>query len=302
MTAQSIAKLDVEPAEVIKTRSHWQRALLRLRKDYLTLLALGVMFLLTLSVIFANPISRYILNTNPVGEDLSQIFQGPSSTNLLGTDHKGRDVVSRLLFGGQVSLGVAFTAAVLSLVIGVSLGLVTGYYGGLMDDFFNWFITTLNSIPSLFLLLIIASVFTTGPLTLALVLGFLGWTGTMRLVRGQTLALREREFVVAARAMGASDIRLMSQHILPNLMSLVIVSLALDIGGLILTESALSFLGFGITPPDPSWGNMLTNAVQDFTQSPLLVIAPGALITITVLCLFVIGDGVRDALDPTINP
>jgi len=302
MAAQGIAKLETQSAEVIQTRSHWQRAFMRLRKDYLTLLALAVMFALTLSVILADPISRYILNTDPIGENLSKIFQQPSSTNLLGTDHKGRDVISRLMFGGQVSLGVAFTAAILSLVIGVSMGLITGYYGGLVDDFFNWFITTLNSIPSLFLLLIIASVFTTGPLTLALVLGFLGWTGTLRLVRGQTLTLREREFVIAAKAMGASDARLMSQHILPNLMSLVIVSLALDIGGLILTESALSFLGFGISPPDPSWGNMLTNAVQDFTQAPLLVIAPGMLITITVLCLFVIGDGVRDALDPTINP
>lgn len=135
-----------------------------------------------------------------------------------------------------------------------------------------------------------------------LVLGLIGWTGIMRLVRGQTLALREREFVIAAKAMGASDWRLMFQHIFPNLISIVIIALAIDIGGLILTESALSFLGFGISPPDPSWGNMLNNAQEYFTTAPIMVLAPGALITITVLCLYVIGDGVRDALDPTINP
>jgi peptide/nickel transport system permease protein len=305
MTAQTqsrVAKLDTKSEEIIKSRSHWQRALARLRKDRLTLLAMAIIAFLTISTILAEPISRYILHQDPVAENLSNILAKPSADHVLGTDHKGRDVFSRLLFGGQISLQVGFFAALISIVIAVTLGMITGYYGGIVDDFFNWFVTTLTSIPSLFLLLIIASVLQGGPTTMILVLGLIGWTGIMRLVRGQTLALREREFVIAAKAMGASDWRLMFQHIFPNLVSLVIIALAIDIGGLILTESALSFLGFGISPPDPSWGNMLNNAQEYFTSAPLMVLAPGALITITVLCLYVIGDGVRDALDPTINP
>jgi peptide/nickel transport system permease protein len=272
-TQNRVAKLNTKNDEVIKSRSHWQRALARLRKDHLTLFALAVITVLALSTILADPISRYILQESPVAENLSNILSKPSADHLMGTDHKGRDIFSRLLFGGQISLQVGFFAALISIVIGVTLGMVTGYYGGLVDDFFNWFVTTLTSIPSLFLLLIIASVLQGGPTTMILVLGFIGWTGIMRLVRGQTLALREREFVIAAKAMGASDARLMAQHIFPNLISIVIIALAIDIGGLILTESALSFLGFGISPPDPSWGNMLFGAQEYVSNSPLMVMA-----------------------------
>lgn len=317
MSSAQITRLDITEEEVVKSRTHMQRAARRLSKDYLTLLALAVISLLTLSVIFAAPISKNILHADPVDEDLQNIFAKPSAEHLLGTDSKGRDHLSRLLYGGQISLSIGFFAAIISLTIGLTFGLAAGYYGGVFDDFMNWFITTLTSIPGLYLLLIISGVVASivqdraqdmspglaellrGPFTLIMVLGVLGWTGTMRLVRGETLALREREFVIAARAMGASSVRIMFQHILPNLISIVIITLAIDIGALILTESALSFLGFGINPPTPSWGNMLTNAQDTITQGPLLVIMPGLLITITVLCMYVIGDGIRDALDPT---
>jgi peptide/nickel transport system permease protein len=316
MTA-NVAHLDMGEAEKIKSRTHMQRAIRRLRKDYLTLAALFVMAVLTLLVMFAQPISQQILRYDPVSENLENIFAKPSAEHLLGTDNKGRDHLTRLLYGGQISLSIAFFAAMISLTIGVSLGLVAGYFGGVLDDFLTWLITTLTSIPGLYLLLIINGVVAAivqdraqdmpswlaellrGPFTLIIVLGVLGWTGTMRLVRGETLALREREFVVAARAMGASSSRIMFQHIFPNLISIVVITLAIDIGALILTESALSFLGFGINPPTPSWGNMLTKAQDAITQGPILVIMPGLLITTTVLCLYVIGDGVRDALDPT---
>jgi peptide/nickel transport system permease protein len=138
-----------------------------------------------------------------------------------------------------------------------------------------------------------------GPLALVLILGLLGWTGTTRLVRGQTLSIREQEYVISARAIGASPLRIMFVHILPNLFSIVVITLAIDIGVLILIESALSFLGFGVKPPIPSWGNMLTNAQTFFTKGVHLVIIPGVMIVTTVLCLYVIGDGVRDAFDPT---
>ncbi|MEL6272224.1 MAG: ABC transporter permease, partial [Chloroflexota bacterium] len=155
----------------------------------------------------------------------------------------------------------------------------------------------------IFLLIIVAALFRPGALTFALVLGFLGWTGTTRLVRGETLGLREREFVIGARSMGASDWYIMNRHIVPNLISIVVITLALDIGSLMLTEAALSFLGLGVQPPVPTWGNMLSNSREFFRVDGgwHLAIFPGLLITISVLCLYVIGDGVRDAFDPMID-
>lgn len=302
-TNAKVAQLqeDAKQFKLVKSKSHWQRAFDQLRRDYLTLIALGVVLTLAVLAILAPQISEYVTGYRFDEENLSRIFAAPSYDHPLGTDEQGRDHLTRLIWGGQVSLGIAFFAAILSLTIGVVFGLMTGYYGGVVDDFMIWFITTLNSIPGLFLLLIVSSVLGPDPINLILVLGLLGWTGTMRLVRGETLALREREFIVAARAMGASDARIMAIHIFPNIISIVIITLAIDIGVLILAESGLSFLGFGIPAYIPSWGNMLTNAQAYFSRAPHLVIMPGLLITITVLCLYVIGDGLRDAFDPTVN-
>lgn len=274
-------------------------ALRRLRRDKLTLLAIAVLLTLTLLSICA-PVISSALGVSFSETNVQQKFL-PFGTpgHILGTDDLGRDHLARLLYAGQVSLSIGFVAALLSIFIGVSLGIVTGFYGGIVDDLVNWVIATLSSIPSLFLLLIISAVLSPGPATLVIVLGFLGWTTTTRLVRGETLSLREREFIVSARAIGASPIRIMFSHILPNLFSVIVVTLAIDIGTLILVEAALSFLGLGVKPPTPTWGNMLTNAQTFFTQGPHLVIMPGLLIFITVLCLYIIGDGIRDAFDPT---
>lgn len=301
INSKAVASLSSTDLTSFKRRPHLQRALYHLRHDYLTLLAMSVVGLLAFISLMAPIFGDQMLGRGYERQNLQRTFERPNADYWLGTDELGRDHLVRLMYGGQVSLGIAFTAAMLSLAIGVSLGLITGFYGGIVDDFFIWFITTLNSIPSLFLLLIVASILKPGPLGLILVLGLLGWTGTMRLVRGETLALREREFIIAARAMGASNWRIMFQHILPNLISIVIITLAIDIGGLILAESALSFLGFGIPPYIPSWGNMLTNSQSYFRNAPHLVFMPGILISITVLCLYVIGDGIRDALDPTVG-
>jgi peptide/nickel transport system permease protein len=274
-------------------------ALRRLRRDTLTLIAIAVLIVLTLLAVFAPFISNAlgVSYTNTNVSDSFLPFGAPG--HILGTDDLGRDHLARLLYAGQVSLGIGFVAALLSLGIGVSLGVITGYYGGFVDDVTNWIIATLSSIPSLFLLLIISAVLSPGPLTLVLVLGLLGWTGTTRLVRGETLSLREREFIVGARAIGASPWRVMFVHIMPNLFSVIVVTLAIDIGSLILVEAALSFLGLGVKPPIPTWGNMLTNAQTFFTHGPHLVLMPGLLIFVTVLCLYIIGDGIRDAFDPT---
>lgn len=297
-TADNVAQLEGAGEEVLRRRNHWQRAFARLQKDYLTLAGTLVLVLLVLFS-YGAPLWTTVLNVDPIEENLRNTFAPPDGDNLLGTDDKGRDHLARLMFGGQISLRVAFFAAVLSIFIGITLGMVTGYYGGIVDDFLIWFITTLNSIPSLFLLLVISAIFRPTPTTFILLLGLLGWTGTMRLVRGETLSIREREYVIAARAMGASDIRIMFNHIFPNLISIVIITLALDIGALILTESALSYLGFGVQPPTPTWGNMLSDSQLFLARAPHLVIAPGLLIAVTVLCLYIIGDGLRDAFDPT---
>lgn len=296
-TVKDVAILEVGD-EDFRRLTHMQRAVRRLRKDYLTLAALSVIVFLVLMAVTA-PITTQFLDIDPFSENLQKTYAGPDAENWLGTDDKGRDHLARLIYGAQISLSVAFIAAFLSLTIGLAFGILTGYYGGIVDDIMIWFITTLNSVPQLFLLLMVTSLFRPGPIEFILILSLLGWTGTMRLVRGETLGLREREYVIAARAMGASDIRIMFQHIMPNLLSIVVVALAIRIGGLILTESALSYLGFGINPPVATWGNMLAESQVFWRRSPLLVLGPGLLISVTVLCLYIIGDGLRDALDPT---
>jgi peptide/nickel transport system permease protein len=290
------------PEDELYSRSLTQLAFRRIKRDYLTLVAISVILLFSTLAILAPVISK-VLGVNYYSVEVSENFQKPGAPGpILGTDDLGRDHLSRLLYGGRVSLGIAASAALLSLVIGVALGLLAGYYQGgrfrIIDDLLTWFITTLNSVPFLFLLLIISAVLTRSVLSLILILGILGWTGTMRLVRGETLSQREREYIVSARAIGASDIRIMSTHILPNIFSIIIVNLALDIGVLILIESGLSFLNLGVVPPTPSWGNMLSNSQTFFTKGVHLVIAPGVLIVITVLCFYLIGDGLRDAFDP----
>jgi peptide/nickel transport system permease protein len=298
-----------EQHQQLRSRSLFQKALYRIRHDTLTLTALTVMSLLALVSVLAPFIAENILNVQVNRVENYNTFAPIGSTfegtlHILGTDELGRDHLARLLYGGRVSLGIGFAAAAVTFTIGVSLGLITGFFGGWLDDLVIWFITTLNSIPQLFLLLIISALLNPTPLSLILVLAFLSWTGTTRLVRGETFSLREREFIVAARAIGASSPRIMFLHILPNVFSVTIINLFGLIGGLILTESALSFLSFGIpSSTAPSWGNMLSQGL-DIIKSPTarhLVILPGLMISITVLCLYIIGDGLRDAFDPRIS-
>jgi peptide/nickel transport system permease protein len=219
----------------------------------------------------------------------------------LGSDQLGRSQIVRLLYAGRVSLFIGTFGAAVSLVVGVAIGISAGYFRGWWDDIVVWIITTLGSIPTLFLLIIVGALFRLPPPTLAVFLGLLGWLGIANLSRGQTFALREREFVVSARAIGARPGRVMFRHIFPNLLPLMIILAMTDIGNLILTESALSYLGFGIQPPTPSWGNMLTGASLFISKGPWLVYPPGAIIFLTVLCLYLIGDGLRDALDPRLR-
>ncbi len=315
-------------------QSYWGMALENLRHDKLTLLALGFVLVLALLAGLAPLISRGVgvgPNDTNLDNALAPPYLGPflawhagldvktaprllrlsgGIPHWLGTDQLGRDQLVRLLYGGQVSLMIAFVAGLLTLLLGVSLGVLAGYFGGRVDDIFNWSVNTLSSIPDLYLLILVAAIFKPSPTTLILFLGLLGWFGTARLIRGNVFKVRELDYVLATRALGASNLRIMLQHILPNSIPIIIVNMAIDIGDLILVESVLSFLGLGVQPPTATWGSMLDRAENLlFLRDPLtgapvalhLVIAPGLLITLTVLALYLIGDGLRDALDPTMK-
>jgi peptide/nickel transport system permease protein len=303
VTAPAIPSADAVPSRKVAA-GLWENAWYRLRRDRLTMAAFAVLLTLVILAAAAPVITQLVFDTSFESQDLLATYSVPTfdpPKYMFGSDEVGRSVVVRLLYGGQVSLFIGFVAAFVTLTIGVGLGLIAGYVRGPVDDVITWFITTLNSIPIIFLLLIISSLYTPGPLTLIVVIGALFWTGITNFVRGQTFALREREFITAARTVGATASRIMLRHILPNVLPLIFVLMAIDIGTIILVESALSYLGLGVMPPTPSWGNMLTNAQSYFFRAPWLVVPPGAMVFLTVLCLYLIGDGLRDALDPRLK-
>jgi peptide/nickel transport system permease protein len=292
------------PADARVSRSLWSNAWYKLRRDRLTIGAVAVLLLLALIAILAPVLADNVFHYKFEQQDLFHTYEKPSfnpPAYLLGTDEVGRSQVVRLLFGGQVSLFVGFVAAFVNFAVGVPVGLAAGYFRGAFDDFITWFITTINGIPQLYLLLIVAALWQPGPLTLIIIIGLLNWTGITLYVRGQTISLREREYVTSAHAIGATHARVMFRHILPNVLPLIFVLAAIDVGAIVLLESALSFLGLGILPPTPSWGNMLTNGASYFVRAWWLVVSPGVMIFLTVLCLYLIGDGLRDALDPRLK-
>jgi peptide/nickel transport system permease protein len=276
----------------------------QIRRDRPTLIALVVLAVLILLAASADLLSDAFFHYGFTRQDLLNSYARPELARpafWLGTDKLGRSEVVRLLYGARISLAVGFCAASINLTIGLAVGLAAGYFRGWVDDMAQAVISTLVSIPSLFLLLIVAVLFSPSAVTLVIILGLLSWPHVSLFVRGQTLSLGEREFVTAAKVIGANSFRLLVQHLLPNVLPLVIVLSAIDVGTLILTESALSYLGLGIQPPTPSWGNLLTDAASDLSHGPWLVYGPGTAIFLTVLCLYLIGDGLRDALDTRTN-
>jgi peptide/nickel transport system permease protein len=263
-----------------------------------------MLLFLALAGLAADVLAGSLFGVSPTAQNLRAAYAPPALTVpslWLGADELGRSQIVRLLYAARISLMVGVGAATVNLTLGVLIGLAAGYYRGRVDDLLQWLAGTIRSVPSLFLLLTIAVLFQPGPWVLVTVLGLVSWPSTALFVRGQTLSLREREYVGAARTLGASDWRIMRRHLLPNLLPLVVTLAAIDVGSMILAESSLSFLGLGIMPPTPSWGNMLTNAVSSLGRAPWLVWGPGALIFATVLALYLLGDGLRDALDPRLS-
>ncbi|MGD0798241.1 MAG: ABC transporter permease [Acidobacteriaceae bacterium] len=244
---------------------------------------------------------------DPAQLDLTGRLLAPSPSHWFGTDELGRDILSRTLYGARISLTVAVSVVSISLSIGLVAGLVSGFYGGWTDTVLNIYITNaFLALPGI--LLAIASVAFLGPglFNLILALSISGWVGYARLVRAQVMAVKEREFVEAARALGASDLRLVLRHILPNIVQPLIVQAAIGMAGAVLAEATLSFLGLGIPPPAPSWGTMLNDARAHVFDSPHLVLFPAIAVMLAVLSFNVIGDALRDLLDPrtrlTTNP
>jgi peptide/nickel transport system permease protein len=270
----------------------------RLRRDRVSMFAIGLFAAICIITLAAPLLATYVLHTDPNAQDLRNNFAPPAPGRWLGTDELGRDNLTRVLYAGQVSLRIGFMVALVSLVAGVPFGLIAGFYGGRVDDAINAVIQVLQNIPLLFFLITLSITFRPDPTGLAIIIGLLGWMGTARLVRGQTLSVGRRDYVDAARVLGASDGRILFQHILPNLISVVSVVAGFEIASGILFESGLSYLGLGVQPPTASWGNMLQNSLDYVTRAPWLVAAPGIMIFLTVLAIFLLADGLRDAFDP----
>lgn len=258
----------------------------------------GAVILLTLGLIsLAAPL---IAPHDPVEVDVTAIKKPPSADHLLGTDYAGRDVLSRLIWGGRVSMSVGLVAAGIAVTIGTVLGLISGFSGRWVDFWLQRLTEVVMTIPTFIMIITLVAVLGPSIFNIMFVIGIFGWTGTCRLVRGETLSVRERDFVLASRCVGASPLRIMFRHILPNVVAPIIVAGTFMIAGAILSEAGLSFLGLGVRMPTPTWGNMLTNAqsITVLESMPWLWLPPGLLITLVVLSINFLGDALRDALDP----
>ncbi|WP_043800527.1 ABC transporter permease [Deinococcus gobiensis] len=294
-----------------KSYSTLQIALRKLRRHKAAMVSLAFIVLMLLVALLAPLIAPH----DPNAQDLAGVYGRPSASYPLGQDDLGRDLLSRLIYGSRVSLMVGFAVAVASTLVGTLMGLLAGFFGGRTDSLISRFIEFMLCLPDIPLLLVISGIIASsdkafivnlrqnlGPSSSVVIIITIfvvfGWMGTARLVRGEVLRLRNLEYVDAARALGASNNRVMWRHLAPNLLGIVVVSATFAVGGAILGEAALSFLGFGIQPPVSSWGNMLSNAQEVVLQYPWLPFYPGLAILFTVLAFNFLGDGLRDAFDP----
>ena len=249
------------------------------------------------------PLSPY----DPEASNITARYEPPSLSHPMGTDALGRDMFTRALFGGRISLTVGLFVVIISVLIGVPTGALAGYYGGKLDSILMRITDAFLSLPSFLVLILLSAILReveiplferNNVLTISLVIGVFSWTTFARLVRASFLTLREADFVAASRSLGGSDLRVIVRHILPNSIGPIIVEATLEFGYAIIEESGLSFLGFGIQPPTPSWGNLLSNAQEHFTKYPWLAIFPGLMIFLSIISINYIGDGLRDAFDP----
>jgi peptide/nickel transport system permease protein len=279
----------------------WLSAWRRFRKDRLAMTALIIAVAIILFAVFAPIVSLltgFTYQENHLAQKLTPVGQ---DGYVLGADGNGRDILTRLAYGGRISLLFAALGAFSTLVLGALLGSLSGYFGGWIDTVIMRVVDILLALPTLIVLILIAAFYRPSVIVLALFVALVSWTGVARLVRGQVLTLRQRDFVESARVIGATNWQIIFRHILPNVVPIIIVWLSLAVPSYILTETTLSYLGVGILTPTPSWGNMLQEAQSVFRQSWTVVFIPGFMVFLTALCMSLVGNGVRDAVDPRLK-
>lgn len=287
-------ELDGQTLGVPPARRRWARALALLYRNKMAFFGLIFLIVISLLVVF----EPWLPLHSPTRINLANQFAPPSSTHWLGTDENGRDVFARLIVGGRISLAVGIVGAILTVLVASVVGVVAGYFGGVVDHVIMRLTDGFMAIPTFFLIMIIVAIWGSSALILVLALALTRWMGVARLVRSEVMRFKNMEFVTAARGLGASDLRLMTRHLLPQAVPSLIVATSLNVGVVMLIEAGLSFLGLGILPPTPSWGNMLTASQYYMWIAPHLAIYPGLMILISVLAFNSLGDVLRDILDP----
>jgi len=274
--------------------SLWRDAWNRLLRNRMAMVGLAFILIVVLAAVLAPWVTPYHYKET----DFDNTRKPPSREHIMGTDALGRDVFSRIIWGGQVSVTVAVVGSLTALVIGLTYGSISGYTGGRIDNYMMRFVDVMYAFPTLLFVILIMVVLGPGLVNIFIGIGAVGWMSMARLVRGQFLSLKEKEFVEAARMVGVKPIGLIARHLLPNSLGPMVVAVTLNIPALILTESILSFIGLGVPPPFPSWGQMLSEGWRGMRATPWLTIFPGLAISLTMLAFNFLGDGLRDALDP----
>jgi peptide/nickel transport system permease protein len=280
-----------------ESRGFMRDSFIRLRCNPIVIISACVLLALLVTAVFAPWLSPY----DPAEQSLADSLQGPGAKHLLGTDEMGRDILSRIIHGTRISLSVGLISQMIACCIGVTLGALAGFYGGPTDTVISRTIEIFSAFPELLFAIGIMFVLGPGAINVFIALGLLAWTSYARLVRGHVMQLREMEYVQACIVCGGSNARIIIRHLLPNCFSTIIVLMTLGIPGAILTEASLSYIGLGVQPPVPSWGQMISAAQQYLSFYPYYSIAPGVAIIVTVLAFNVFGDGLRDALDPRLR-
>jgi len=276
-------------------RMKWNFMLLQLKEQKMGFAALFVLVVFTLASILA-----FLVPYDPNAFVADRLLP-PSAAHWFGTDEHGRDYLARALYGGRVSLSVGFLAMFVAIVVGTAIGTISGYFGGWLDNLLMRIVDIFLSIPSFFLMLILNAYLKPGITTIILIIGLLSWMNTARIVRAETLSVKEREYVLYARVSGQSTFKIITRHIIPNIMPTIIVAATINIASAILMESSLSFLGLGVQQPDSSWGSMLNNAQGFISDAPYLALFPGLFILLTVLSFNFLGDVFRAAFEPKVN-
>jgi peptide/nickel transport system permease protein len=296
--ATPVGSVRLGRADRERAPSVWLLAWRRFRRHKAGLVALVVLILEVL-VALAAPVlipRELAIDPSPLN-----ILQSPSGEHWLGTDEVGRDIFARLIYASRISLSIGFLAVVVAIIVGTSVGALAGYFGGWFDNALMRVTDAILSIPALFFLIVLSVTLGPSVRTMIVVIGLLSWMELARIIRANVLSLKRREFVEAARTMGARSERIIRRHILPNTLAPIVVAATLGVGNALLTEASVSYLGLGVQPPQPSWGNMLYNAQSYFFNAPWITLYPGIMILITVLCINFVGDGLRDALDPRLK-